>query len=68
MSSTLPTVDEARARLAAPTITPADWAALTDIATRLIYRGLHDGTIPSIRLGQRFRIPSSWAKQQLGLD
>lgn len=38
---------------------PDELAALLGVARGAVYKGLRDGTIPSIRLGKRFVIPKA---------
>lgn len=51
-----------------PTVGPdvAFWALGLGRTTG--YEALRSGAIPSIRLGRNFRIPTSWLREQLGID
>jgi excisionase family DNA binding protein len=68
MTVAIPPLYTALDRLKNPTVSPADYAALAEVSTELVYRALHDGAIPAIRLGQRFRIPSAWVRHQLQIE
>ena len=68
MSTTIPEREQARARIERDLFVSApDVAAVIGLSMGLVYAGLRDGTIPSVRLGQRYRIPSAWVRQQAGL-
>lgn len=69
MPSEIPDPQVARERLdVAPTLSPADYACLLGCGLPIVYRGLKDGSIPAVRLGARYRIPTSYVRRQLGLD
>ncbi len=38
---------------------PAELAKMLSVSRQTVYKGLRDGTIPSIRLGRRFVIPKA---------
>lgn len=68
MTTPLPDQRTARSRVENDLfIGPADYAALMPCSLNVVYAGLHSGAIPAVRLGQRFRIPSAWVRQQAGL-
>lgn len=50
------------------TLGPPDWAELVGVSVDVIYAAIHRGDIPVITYGQRYRIPTAWARRQLGLD
>lgn len=42
-------------------------AALLRIDQRTVRRSIEAGDIPAIRTGQRWRVPTSWLRQQAGI-
>jgi len=64
-----PSVEEARSRLEDnPVVTVYDFVALTQQGELAVRRSIADGTIPTIKLGRRIRIPSSYVRDLLGLE
>ncbi len=50
------------------TLSVDEFAEIAEIARSTAYAGVHDGSIPSIRIGGRIRIPTAAVRRLLMLD
>jgi excisionase family DNA binding protein len=49
-------------------LTPAEVAALFDADPRTIRKAAQEGKIPGTKVGAFWKIPTSWVRQQAGLE
>jgi excisionase family DNA binding protein len=49
-------------------LTPIEVAALFDSDPRTIRRAVQEGKIPGFKVGVFWKIPTSWVRQQAGLE
>lgn len=49
------------------TLTPAEYMHLFRLSKNTVYSALKRGDVPSVRIGQQFRIPAEYVRQALGL-
>jgi excisionase family DNA binding protein len=54
--------------LNAPTVSVPDAARLLGVGRSTVYTAVKSGEVPSIRVGNRVRIPSRWVRQVLQLQ
>ena len=61
------TTDTLAALLLNPTLSPLEARRILRVGHNSIYRSLQNGEIESFRVGGKYKIPTAWLKQKLGL-
>ena len=51
-----------------PTLTPEQTADVLGVGVKVVYAAVRNGTLPSIRLGRRIRIPTAALLAMLGVE
>jgi len=48
--------------------TTTEASAVLRYDVRTLRKGIEEGTIPAVRVGSTYRIPTAWIREQAGLD
>jgi excisionase family DNA binding protein len=54
--------------LSKPAVTPRELCLLLQSGQQATYKAIASGSIPSFRIGNSLRIPTSWLRQQLQIS